>query len=129
MSLLEQNMNTNVIDVSEPWFSLLASGRKPVEGIKWSPRWQYLDVGDIILFRDVDNPARTFRAQIIELTNYIGDRALQDFLEAETLDRTLPGVVTLSEGEQIYLRRWNPEDMALYALYGILALTIQVLPR
>jgi ASC-1-like (ASCH) protein len=119
-------MNSNVIDVSEPWFSFLASGRKPVEGIKGSPRWQYLDVGDIVQFRDADNTIRTFRGQVVELTNYIGERALQDYLEAETLDRTLPGVDSLEEGEQIYLQWWRPEEIALY---GILALTIQVLPN
>src|SRR5438067_2389047 len=105
-------MNSNVIDVSEPWFSLLASGRKPVEGrhkvecyaVTGGPRWQYLDVGDIILFRDADNTTRTFRGQVVELTNYIGERALQDYLEAETLDRTLPGITSLAEGEQIYLQ-------------------------
>ena len=105
-------MEPTVINVSEPWFTYLLTGQKTVEGRKGSPKWTHLEVGDGVIFRDASNPTRQFPARIIEITHYVGDDALRDYLVGETLERTLPGVHSLEEGEAIYHQLSRPEEIS-----------------
>jgi ASC-1-like (ASCH) protein len=99
-------MATHYIDCSEPWFSLVKEGKKPVEGRKNSETWSELKVGDTLIFRCKE---KTFPTTITGINLYTGEDPLKEFLETETLSRALPGKKTLEEGAAVYLQ-WSKLD-------------------
>lgn len=91
------------IHCQEPWFSLLKSGKKPVEGRKNSPYYQKIRVGDTIEFFE---GSRNFFCQVEGINHYL---SIEDYLTQETLERALPGVSSMDEGLSIYLA-WNTRE-------------------
>jgi len=107
------------IDCSEPWFTHIREGRKPVEGRKASETWRGVSTGDILFFRDPADPSKTFRARVTGVAHYEGPGALRKYLEGETLARALPGVATLEEGEAVYLAWSTREEIDANGMLGI----------
>lgn len=106
-------MTIHRIHCQEPWFSLLKSGKKPVEGRKNSSLYQRIKVGDSIEFY---LGSESFTALVVGINHY---SSVADYLEHETLERALPGVLTVKEGLGIY-HAWNtPEDIARHGFLGI----------
>lgn len=106
----------NIIEVQEPWFSLLRSGIKKVEGKKGSPKWAYLQVGDWVRFV---NNNESFIAKIVKINKYF---SLEDFLTIETLERVLPGIKSIEEGKRIYMAapiNWTVEEISKYRIMAI----------
>lgn len=101
---------------SEPWFSLIREGRKPVEGRKCSPSWSGVSVGDVLVFQNGDE---SFRARVVKVNHYDAPDALQKYLQGEGLDRALPGVTSIEEGERIYLQWSTREEIDQYGMMGI----------
>lgn len=106
-------MATHRIHCQEPWFSLLRSGKKPVEGRKNSPLYQRIKVGDSIEFFC---GRESFVALVVGINRYT---SVAEYLEHETLARALPGVLNMKEGLTIY-HAWNtPEEIARNGFLGI----------
>lgn len=109
-----QHMNTiHRIHCQEPWFSLLKSGEKPVEGRKNSPVYQKIIPGDIIEFFCGN---RSFRAQVVSINKYL---SLDDYLISETIERALPGVKTIEDARNIYYQWSSQEQISKNGFLGI----------
>lgn len=106
-------MRYHKIHCQEPWFSLIKSGVKPVEGRKNSLFYQRIHAGDTIEFFVED---KKFLASVIGINRY---NSIDEYLRCESLERALPGVKTIKEGVAIYLA-WNRErDIANIGFLGI----------
>jgi ASC-1-like (ASCH) protein len=101
------------IHCQEPWFSLLRSGQKPVEGRKNSPLFQKIKVGDCIEFFEGE---KSFKALVTGINKY---SSVEEYLSTERLERALPGVASYAEGLAIYHAWNNPEDIAKWGFLGI----------
>lgn len=112
------------MNVSDPWYDLLRTGKKPVEGRKASPAWASIRVGDTI---EIRNGASSFSATVTGIVTYrsaaataaAGLACLRSYLENETLARALPGVQTLDEGIKTYLQWSTAEEIGQYGMLGI----------
>lgn len=111
--------------IKEPYWGLIHEGRKPVEGRKASPTWAALRLGDTL--QCVNDAGAYFMAEVTGVNFYpatgadaaAGRACLRRFLEAEGLERALPGVATLEEGVAVYLQWSAPEEVARYGMLGI----------
>lgn len=95
-------MKTHRLHCQDPWFSLIESGKKSIEGRKNLPQFQSLNAGDIIIFY---LGTKSFKTRIRDIRYY---NSLENYLLTETLQRTLPGIKSLEEGIQIYLQ-WSTQ--------------------
>ena len=57
-------------DLSEPWFSLISLGLKTVEGRKNKGRFQEMQVGDIVEWRNEDFMPRNIKTRITGKREY-----------------------------------------------------------
>lgn len=115
---------SKIIDCSEPWFSLIKQGVKPVEGRKGTPTWSSIKIGDLIIFRDPDDHKKTFEAKVTGINKYLKsvdsqDDPLDQYLKGETLEKALPGVKTLEEGRKVYLQWSTQAEIDKYGMLGI----------
>ena len=104
------------VEVQPRWLQAIESGLKTVEGRKGSPTWSNVKVGDISNFVAPYN--RPYSTMIYDIVHY---PSVEDYLIHEGLNRTLPGVNSLQEGIDIYLKPtgfWSKADVEKY---GILA--------
>ncbi len=111
------------IQCNEPWFGYIKSGKKVVEGRKGSPSWSSIKVGSLIQFVNAQVSGESFLAKVCGVSVYVGPSALRDYLAAETLARTLPGVTTIEDGEKIYRQWWTQDEIEKY---GVLGLALEV---
>ena len=116
------------IECSEPWFTLLRTGQKVVEGRKGSPLWNKIEAGDIITFtKKVENDSKDsknivfFDVKVTGINRYTnpGLLKLHKFFKEETLARVLPGVHTIDDGIKVYLQWSNEEEINKYDFLGI----------
>lgn len=107
------------IDISEPYFSLIRSENKTVEGRKISNKWQKIRSGDIL---KVTSPGlKSYPVKVTGVVMYLpslGD-PLTAYLQGEGLSRALPGVKTLEEGRKVYLQWSTEEEIATMGMMGI----------
>jgi ASC-1-like (ASCH) protein/superfamily II DNA or RNA helicase len=104
------------IHVSEPWFGYIKSGEKTIEGRKNKGDFKKMEIGDIV---------KWIRGDDSTLTKIIGKRSystFKEYLEAEGLDKCLPGIKTIEDGVAIYYKYYTPKDEAEY---GALAIEIE----
>jgi ASC-1-like (ASCH) protein len=116
MSVLAKN-------VSEPWFTLIASRAKSVEGRLDQGDFSSLRVGDSILWTNSEfGYTRDFSTRILRVTKY---PTFEQYLLHETLEACLPayGVNTIEEGVRVYRQYYDKADEERF---GVLA--IQVTP-
>jgi len=106
-----------IIECSNPWFTLIKQGIKPVEGRKANSKWNSIKKGDIITF--TDGKDGKFDALVTDVNPYHSPNALQKYLEAETLARALPGITTIEEGMKIYHTWSTPEEIEETGFLGI----------
>lgn len=112
--LLKMN---RVIEVSEPWFSLIRDGIKKVEGRKGSPTWVDIKIGDVI----ISNGKEKFKMKIVGINKYYGENCLENYLKTEKIENVLPGIGSIEEGMKIYMSppiNWTQQELNKY---GILA--------
>lgn len=111
--------------VTEPWFSHIKEGRKPVEGRKMFGTWSKLKVGDIIHMKNGND---RFDVKVTGLTVYPPslEDPLTSYLESEALERALPGVNSLEEGRRIYLQ-WSTEEEIHQK--GMMGIQVEVIPE
>lgn len=102
----ESKMNT--IEIADRWFNAIYDGIKPIEGKKYSQRWRHLKTGDVITFRNSDNPETgIFTKKIVSIQLY---QNLDDYLNGEGLQNVLPGITTIEEGKLEYYKFWNNDE-------------------
>jgi ASC-1-like (ASCH) protein len=105
----------HVIECREPYFTLLKSGAKTVEGRKGTAKYVAIKRGDIVEFRD--GCCGVFEAHVVGVRRYL---TVRDYLIAETLEKTLPGVADLDAGENVYLGLgWTEAEVATYGVVAI----------
>jgi ASC-1-like (ASCH) protein len=103
----------------EPWFSLLASCQKPVEGRKNSPKNAVIQAGDYLSFYCED---KSFVSEVVEVKKY---PSLEAYLRDVTIEKALPGITSFEDAIHTYLQ-WNSrEDIEKLGFLGIF---IQPLP-
>lgn len=113
-------MKIHRLHCQDPWFSLIESGKKCVEGRKNLPKFCNWKPGDIVIFY---LGTKDFKTRIRAIRQYY---SLEDYLTTETLERVLPGVKTLEEGIQIYLQWSTLEEIGRF---GFLAIEVERLPK
>ena len=103
-------------NVSEPWFSLISLGLKVVEGRKNKGRFKDMKVGDVIEWTNNDFFPRKVLTRIIGKATY---KTFHEYLKTEGLDKCLPGVHTIQEGENIYYKYYTKEDEREFGVVAI----------
>lgn len=106
--------------VSEPWFSLIKTGLKTVEGRLNKGDFAQMKKGDEIVFsNDSFGYNRYCKVRIVSTKRY---RSFHEYLSTEGLNKCLPGVDNINEGENIYHKYYSPEDAQRF---HILAITVE----
>jgi len=106
------------IKVQEPWFSLIKTKKKKIEGRLNKGLFATLKKSDIVTFVNNND---SFNARIKKIKKY---NTFEEYLSQEGLKRTLPGINTIKEGCDIYYKYYNKEQESQYK---ILAIYIKVL--
>lgn len=101
-----------------PWFYLLKSGVKPVEGRKNTPKYQKIQVGDPIEFFWGDE---SFQAIVTQIRRY---DTLEDYLKDVTIQKALPGVASFEDAVRIYLQWSSREEIENLGFLGIFIVPI-----
>lgn len=114
-----KELNTHTMNVSDPWFSFLVSGKKKVEGRKASEKWKTLKAGHYIRFFN----ARGYGGACFLIVDIREYDTLQEYLIQEGLRNVLPGVETVEEGIHIY-KQWSTEEEL--ETYPFLAIEVEV---
>lgn len=97
----------------EPWFSYIRKGIKPVEGRKNSPKYQKIQINDLI---DFSNGNDHFRAIVTEIRSY---PSLEDYLNDVTIQKALPNISSLEEAIDIYHQWSTPDEIRKHGFLGI----------
>jgi ASC-1-like (ASCH) protein len=97
----------------EPWFSCIREGIKPVEGRKNTPKYQKIQVGDLIEF---SNEKETFLAIVTNIKAYA---SLEAYLKDVTFKKALPGISSFEEAINIYHQWSTPEEIRKFGFLGI----------
>lgn len=106
--------------LSEPWFSLIATGLKTVEGRINKGKFAGLAIGDIITFYNDDFNHREISVKVTRKTSYPD---FKTYLESETLACTVPGQPSIDHGLAVYYKYYTKEQEQEH---GIIAIGIKV---
>lgn len=101
------------INIQEPYFSLVMSGQKTVEGRLNKGKFEDAAVGDILFV----NEAQNFLV--------IGKRIYSTFaqmIEVEGVEKVIPGAVSITEAVDVYYKFYTPEQEKEF---GVVALEIK----
>ena len=108
--------------LSEPWFSLIKVGLKTVEGRLYKGDFKIMKKGDEIIFSNNSlDYQRQFKVKIISTKKY---KTFHEYLVTEGLNKCLPGIDNISEGENIYYKYYTKEDEHRF---GIVAITVAIM--
>ncbi len=110
-----------VENLSEPWFTLITLGLKTVEGRKNKGRFKEMRVGDIIEWTNNDFAPRSVLTEVIAKAEY---NTFGEYLEAEGLDKCLPGINDLETGLSVYFKYFTKEDEKEF---GVVAIKIRLI--
>ena len=114
-------MTIHHMKLSEPWFSLIKSGQKTIEGRIYDDKRKLLQVGDTIIFTNQKMTDEIVR-EILDLKIFTGINSFDSALRHAKLKNILPGVKTYAEGVQIYHSIPGYEDGARD--YGVILIYI-----
>ncbi|XP_019457183.1 PREDICTED: uncharacterized protein LOC109357651 isoform X2 [Lupinus angustifolius] len=98
--------------VQEPFFSQLKDGLKTIEGRCATSKYSRIELGDLILIN---------KSVVFEVQGIRRYPTFSDMLEAEKLEKVLPGVESVEEGLEVY-RRFYTEEKEL--ANGVLAIIV-----
>ncbi len=103
--------------LAEPWFSLIKLGIKKCEGRLKKGDFAEIKKGDYIKFVNNDFEfERNFRIKITSIHNY---KSFKEYLLGETLEKCLPNIDTIEQGERIYYKYYKKEDEHKYNIIAI----------
>ncbi|KAE9600409.1 putative PUA-like domain-containing protein [Lupinus albus] len=100
------------LHVQEPFFSQLKDGLKTIEGRCATSKYSRIELGDLILIN---------KSMVFEVQGIRQYPTFSDMLEAERMEKVLPGVESVEEGLEVY-RRFYTEEKELEN--GVLAIII-----
>ncbi len=104
------------IHCEDPWYSLLASGIKEVEGRKGLSKYRNLKAGDWVLFVCTDEEEKKFPAIVRKIEVY---KNLDDYLRGVTLEKALPRVDNIEEAHRIYYQWSSLKEIETHGFVGI----------
>ena len=102
--------------VADPWFDLIASKKKTVEGRLHVGKFAALKRGDILIINHAVNPNKRIHCHICAVRKYA---SFQQYLEEEGLNRTLPGVHAIAEGVSLYHAFYSPERASEHGVVAV----------
>ncbi|XP_022145804.1 uncharacterized protein LOC111015172 isoform X7 [Momordica charantia] len=98
------------LHVQEPFFTQIKVNLKTVEGRCAAGDYNRVQPGDLILFN------KCLLCEVQDVRQYLSFSAM---LEAEGLDKVLPGVKTLKDGVQVYRKFYSEEKELSNGVLGI----------
>jgi len=104
------------ITIKQPWFNLIKSGKKTVEGRLNSGLFAKLQIGNIITWLHHDMKCKV---KIISIKKYDSFRTM---LEKEGLDKVLPTIDNIDEGVKLYRQYYSEEREKV----GVLAIEMEL---
>lgn len=114
------NTNMHIMHVEPVWLKSIVKGIKVVEGRIYDEKRRRILPGDCIILRSNDNSTETYvYVKYIHLYN-----DFREMLEAEGLNRVLPGVGSIDEGLDIYYKYY---DRSMEKQYGVVAIGLGLL--
>ena len=102
--------------LSEPFFSLIKTGLKKVEGRPNKTKWQNCQIGDYIEWYNNDLGERKILTKIIRKKEY---DTFKEYLEQEGIDKCLPGMPSLEHGLSVYFKYFTKEEEAEFGVVSI----------
>ena len=111
-------MTTYTKSISEPWFSLIKSGEKNVEGRLDRHVYARLEINDIIIWNNNEEYVTT---KVVNITKY---KTFYDYLENQGLEKTVPFVKTIDDGVKIYYTFYTKKEEDEF---GVLAFQLEVI--
>ncbi len=107
------NSNTQTtlnINVQEPYFSLIASGKKTIEGRLAKDKFKSLNSEDIITINDY----LTKRVDYVNIYD-----SFEDMLIMEGVINTIPDAKTLKDAVNVYYKFFTQEDEKIFKVCAI----------
>ena len=105
--------------LSEPWFSLVSLKLKTVEGRINDGFFKEIKIGDTICWENSDFKQRHTSTIITKKIPY---KTFADYLNAEGLEKCLPGMPSLEHGLSVYYKYFKKENEEKY---GVVALHLK----
>ncbi|KAL6210445.1 hypothetical protein ACLB2K_015677 [Fragaria x ananassa] len=104
------------LHVQEPFFTQIKDGPKTIEGRCNVGDYSRIGSGALILFN---------KCLIVDVKEVRSYGSFSDMLRAESLQKVLPGVITIEEGVQVYRRFYTDE---IERSNGVIAICTEKLP-
>ena len=112
------NYNKSVVN---RWFQALKNGTKTIEGRPLKSDFANMKIGDTITFsNDDDKNEDVIVMTIIGITKY---NTFKEYLEDKTIEKCLPGILTVDEGCEIYYG--FPNFKQYEKDYGVVAIELK----
>lgn len=103
--------------LSEPWFSLVATEKKTIEGRLNKGDFKSLKLGDQINFYNDDfGFRRSVSVKVIKLYNF---STFREMLEKKGISRILPTVDSTENGVKIYRKYFSENDENTFSVLAI----------
>ncbi len=95
-------MSNWTLSLSDPWFTYMKASQKTFEGRLYRGLPRYFKVGDTIRFyHESDMVIEPFAVEIVEIHRFA---TFADSLAELPIEKVLPGIKSIEEGTQIYLK-------------------------
>ena len=101
--------NQLVLNVQEPYYSFIKSGKKVVEGRLGKSKYSSLKPGDLIKINDLE----------VEVTSLRSYPSFGDMLTHEGIERVIPDAKSLEEAVDVYYRFYKKADEERFGVVGI----------
>ena len=116
---MDDSSTSIAIHIDDPWFGFIRAGKKTVEGKLAKGKALLMTKGRTVSITGNDGSILT--CVVADVRKYT---SFDDYLMAEGLDRTLPGVTSLEDGLAVYAKYFEPGlDQSL----GVLAIELRQL--
>ncbi len=129
MSAHPQIPENKIFNVSEPWFSLIQSGQKSVEGRLAKSRFAEIQAGDLLKWTNSELVSKDQTPVVREFVTRVSAVAyypdFEKYLSVERLKNCLPGIRTIKEGVAVYHKFYPKEERQKYK---VMAIHLAVLP-
>lgn len=112
-------------ELKEPWFSLVADGKKIIEGRPYRGKWAQMKSGDIIQIENSESKQKaSFKVSVVRTTRYAN---FHEMLMRESLSQVLPGIKSVDKGVEVYNKIYT--DQTEIAEKGVVAISISLVRR
>jgi len=98
-----------IIDVQEPFLSLIKSGQKKVEGRLAKEKYLNLKKGDLIRINDAE-------VEVVGVSEY---KSFKDMITMEGIKNVIPNAKSLEEAINVYYKFYSKEDENSFGVVGI----------